>query len=70
MLWTINAHALIVSVNGQGEIDEQMVLTITEAEEDLLSGEKVMKVEGNLLTYNPLTVSVSRTSLRSRAALP
>lgn len=62
VLWTINAHALIVSVNGQGEIDEQMVLTITEAEEDLLSGEKVMKVEGNLLTNNPLTVSVSRTS--------
>ena len=63
VLWTINAQALIVSVNGQGDIPATgMELTIDEAEEDLLSGEMVMKVEGNLLTNNPLTVSVSRTS--------
>lgn len=62
VLWTINAQALIVSVDGKGDINEQMELIITEAEEDLLSGEMVMKVEGNLLTNNPLTVSVSRTS--------
>jgi len=62
LLWTINTHALIVSVEGEGEIDELMELTITEAEEDPLTGDNIMEIKGNLLTSNPLTVSITRSS--------
>ena len=43
LLMTINSHALVVSVEGQGDIPEEgMELTLTEAEEDILSGKMMM----------------------------
>lgn len=63
LLMTMNSHALVVSVEGQGDIPEEgMELTITEAEEDILSGEMVMKLNGSLRCNGPLTVSISRSA--------
>lgn len=63
LLMTINSHALVVSVEGQGDIPEEgMELTLTEAEEDILSGEMVMKLNGSLRCNGPLTVRISRSA--------
>ena len=62
LLMTINSHALVVSVDGGDIPEEGMELTITEAEEDILSGEMVMKLNGTLLCNGPLTVTISRSS--------
>ena len=63
LLWTINAHALIVSVDGQGEIGEEgMEITINDAEEDPMTGKNLMELEGNLLCSGPLTVTISRSA--------
>ena len=63
LLWAINANALIVSVDGEGEIDEQgLENTINQAEEDPLTGKKLMKLDGNLLCQSALTVTISRSA--------
>ena len=63
LLWAINANALIVSVNGQGDIEEQgLEVTLNDAEEDPLSGKILMKLDGNLLCQGTLTVTISRSS--------
>ena len=60
LLWIL---ALIISVAGQGDIPaEGMELTINEAEEDILSGDMLMKVSGTLLSKNPLTVTITRSA--------
>ena len=60
LLWIL---ALIISVANQGDIPaEGMELTINEAEEDILSGDMLMKVSGTLLSKNPLTVTITRSA--------
>ena len=60
LLWIL---ALIISVAGKGDIPaEGMELTINEAEEDILSGDMLMKVNGTLLSTNPLTVTITRSA--------
>lgn len=56
------ANALIVSIEGQGEIPEEgMELTITEGEEDILSGAYTMGVKGSVLSDGPMSVTISRS---------
>ena len=63
LLFTINAQALIVNVNGQGEIPEEgMELTIAEAEQDPLTGQMLMELQGDLLSNGNLTVTISRSA--------
>ena len=55
--------ALVISVTGYDEIPEQgMEITVNEAQEDILSGDMVMKVDGSLICSNPLTVTITRSS--------
>lgn len=58
------ANALIVSVNGEGEVPEEgLELLVTEAEEDILTGEFVMKLEGDLLSSaEQITVHITRSA--------
>ncbi len=57
-----NANALIVSVEGQGEINEsEMVIQLTEAEEDPLTGEPVFTISGTLLCAESLSVKITRS---------
>ena len=59
---SINAHALIVSINGLGDIPaEGLDTTLTQATVDLLSGETVMELKGSLLATEPLTVTITRS---------
>ena len=59
---TINAQALTVYINDKGAVPaEGIELTINEAEEDLLSGEMTMKLEGTMVCYEPLTVTIERS---------
>ena len=63
LLWTINANALVVSVDGEGTIDEKgLELTMNEAKIDPMTGKKQMQLEGNLLSKNPLTVTITRSA--------
>ena len=56
LLLCLNAHALILSVNGYGNVPEEgLDLTIDEAEIDFFTGEPVMTLEGDLLTSSQLT---------------
>ena len=60
LLWIL---ALIISVANYGDIPaEGMELTINEAEEDILSGDMLMKISGTLLSTNPLTVTITRSA--------
>ena len=60
LLWIL---ALIINVANYGDIPaEGMELTINEAEEDILSGDMLMKVSGTLLSKNPLTVTITRSA--------
>ena len=60
LLWIL---ALIINVANYGDIlAEGMELTINEAEEDILSGDMLMKVSGTLLSTNPLTVTITRSA--------
>ena len=64
-LWAMqSAHALIVSVSGQGEVPEEgLDLLITEAEEDILTGRAVMELDGDLLTSaGQITVRITRSA--------
>lgn len=63
LLLTTNVHALIVSVDGYGEVPETgLEMTVNEAEEDPLSGKMTMGISGTLLTATPLTVTITRSS--------
>lgn len=57
-------QALIVSVQGEGEVPEQgMKLTITEGEEDILTGNYTMELEGDLLTQAAeVSVQITRSA--------
>ena len=62
LLLTSNAHALIVNINGHGEIPaEGMELTVTEAPLDPLTGKATVELDGSLLCNGPLTVNISRS---------
>ena len=55
--------ALVISVTGYDDIPEEgMELTVNEAQEDILSGDIVMKVDGSLICSNPLTVTITRSA--------
>lgn len=63
LLTQIASAGLIVSVNEHGEITEEgMEITLTEAEEDPLSGELLMNVQGNILCNALLTVTITRSA--------
>lgn len=63
LIWAMNANALIVSITEEGDIPAQgMELTLTEAEEDPLSGEKRMEINGTLLSSGKLNVTIVRTA--------
>lgn len=52
--------ALILSVNGYGEVEnESMEITVNEAQEDIMTGDMKMNVDGTLLADAPLTVSIT-----------
>lgn len=59
-----SANALIVSVQGEGEVSEEgLELLITEGEEDVLSGLYTMELRGNLLTSaTEITVRITRSA--------
>lgn len=61
LLLCLNAHALILSVNGYGNVPpEGLDITVTEAEIDITTGEPTMTLEGDLLASGPLTVTIDR----------
>ena len=58
-----HSQALIVSVNGEGEVTEEgMNLIVTEGDWDILSGKYTMKLEGEVMTATgELTVQIIRS---------
>lgn len=61
-LVSLNAKALLVSVNGYGDVPEAgLDITITEAEEDPLMGEQLMALNGQLIATAPLSVTITRS---------
>ena len=63
LLLCLNANALIVSVNGYGDIEETpMQITITEAHQDPLSGKTVVEMKGQLLCQGALEVTIQRSA--------
>ncbi len=63
LLFSVSANALIVSVNGHGEIGENgMELTLSEAEEDPLSGIPTMSITGSVLCNSSLQVTIRRSA--------
>ena len=61
LLLCLNAQALILSVNGYGNVPEEgLDITVTEAEIDILTGEPTMILKGELLASGPLTVTINR----------
>ena len=62
LLLSIPAHALIVSVDDYGQIPaEGMEITLTEPEQDILTGNLMFKLDGSLISTNPLTVTITRS---------
>ncbi len=62
LLSATNIHALTVTVTGYGNIPEEgMAITLTEAEEDILTGEMVMGITGSLICNGTLSVSITRS---------
>ena len=62
-MMSTNAHALIVSVENEGEVEaEGMEITITEATTDPATGAAMMELKGNVLTEKDLQVVISRSS--------
>jgi len=54
--------SLILSVNGYGSVPEgSMEITVTETEVDILTGEKRMALDGNILCSTPLSVTIRRS---------
>lgn len=63
LLLCLNANALIVSVDGYGDIEETpMQITITEAHQDPLSGKTVVEMKGQLLCQGALEVTIQRSA--------
>ena len=64
ILFMQSAHALIVSVNGEGEVPEEgMSLIVSEGEEDILTGQYTMQLEGDvLIDSGELQVQIIRSS--------
>ena len=57
------ANALIVNVNGYGEVSEEgLNITISEAELDFGTGKPMMQLIGTLETTEELTVNITRSS--------
>lgn len=57
-------HALSVSVNGIGEVPaEGLELTVTETEEDPLSGKKLMSLDGTVQSTDSLHVTITRSAV-------
>ena len=55
-------HALTVSVNGLGEVSETgLELTVTETEDDPLSGTKLMSLHGSVQSTDSLHVTITRS---------
>ena len=55
-------HALTVSVNGLGEVSETgLELTVTETEDDPLSGTKLMSLHGSVQSTDSLRVTITRS---------
>lgn len=60
ILWILG---LIISISGQGEVPEEgLELTINEAEENILTGEMQMNIDGTLLSDEPLSVTITRSA--------
>ena len=63
LLLFVNANALIVSIEGHGEIPQNgMEITLTQAEMDIMSGEMRMDLQGSLLCAAPLQVNIARSA--------
>ena len=63
LLLCLNAHALILSIDGYGNVPEEgLDTTVTETEIDILSGEPVMKLEGSLLASSSLMLTIDRSA--------
>lgn len=64
MMVVHNTNALIVSVQGEGEVPEEgLDLMITEGEENALTGDYTMELRGNLLTSAAqINVSIFRSA--------
>lgn len=61
-LISLQANALIVSINDYGDIpDTGMEITLTEAQEDVLTGKMTAELSGTLLSNEPLTVTINRS---------
>ena len=62
-MMALNAQAIVVEVDGQGELTEEgMELTVNEASIDPLSGLPEMRIEGTLISSGALQVSITRSS--------
>lgn len=56
------SHAVILSVNGVGDIEADTTITVTAYEEDPLSGTKLMEVKGKILcSASQLKVELTRS---------
>ncbi len=63
LILSIPAHALIVSVDDYGQIPaEGMEITLTEPEQDILTGEDMFTITGSLIAPEQLTVTITRPS--------
>ena len=63
-MMAMSAQAIVVEVDGQGEVPEGegLEFTVNEASIDPLSGLPVMGVEGTLISSGALQVSITRSS--------
>ena len=60
-LLSMQVQALIVNVAGYGQIPESgMEITVDEVTLDMLSNERMMNIEGTLLSNDALTVQINR----------
>ena len=63
LLLFTHANALIVSIDGYGDIPENgLEITLTQAEMDIATGEMQMELQGSLLCTAPLNVSILRSA--------
>ena len=63
LLLSIPAHALVVSVKGYGNIPaDGMEISLSEPEEDILTGDMHYVVTGSLISNTPLTVTITRSA--------
>lgn len=64
VMLTMMSNAMILSVNGYGEIDEDTEIKVSDYEEDELSGSKLMELRGNILcTSSQLVVEITRSEI-------